>query len=209
MRKLIVFVLALASVAAHAAIPDDAQRVIKACGKPRQDRVSLDKDGTYVRDMVYRDARIYLKGKPGGPWTISSGYVNQLNSMTTASGVAQVMPCLKNIAAPDAKPSEVESTHSTPSAANSGSSAPVVPILVVVLIGGLVLMSQYGKARAWKNRPMRLCTNCYTTAQPLQHKNKRWYCGQCGADNPAPLDSPLAQAFHAKQQNNANPQLPR
>lgn len=217
MRKLIVLLLALASTLAHASDPgapdhkaDDAKSIIKACGKPQQDRVSLDKDGTYVRDMVYRDARIYLKGKPGGPWTINSGYSNELKSMTTASGVAQVMPCLKNLIPPDAKPGDIESKPFTPQSVDSQiESGSIVTIFLGSLFVLILVIAMYGRSRAWKNRPTRLCTNCYTTAQPLQHKNKRWYCGHCGADNPVPLDSPLAVAFREKQQNNTNPELPR
>ncbi len=72
----------------------------------------------------------------------------------------------------------------------------VTIVVVFILLFGII---QYGNARAWKNRPRRLCTNCYTLAQPLRHKNKRWYCGTCGADNPAPLDSPIAQAYLTRQ----------
>ncbi len=72
--------------------------------------------------------------------------------------------------------------------------------VIAFLVAGLVALVEYGNRRAWKNRPKRMCTNCYTVSQPLQYKNTRWYCGHCGADNPAPLDSPLAQAFLAKQQ---------
>lgn len=91
------------------------------------------------------------------------------------------------------------------------------PGATCIVVGAFAALVGFSNWNAWRNRAMRLCTNCFTQAQPLRHSNKRWYCGFCGADNPAPLDSPLAQNFLRQQQADAaaraqavsTPQLPR
>jgi hypothetical protein len=73
----------------------------------------------------------------------------------------------------------------------------------VVIIGIAWEFVRRERVRVWRNRPQRLCTNCLALAQPFQKENGVLYCPHCQADNPAPLESPFARDYFARQQQSA------
>lgn len=86
------------------------------------------------------------------------------------------------------------------SLAKNGQAGAAIAIgVALAAIAGVWSWIAREKDRAWKNRPQRLCTNCLAQAQPFQKENGVLYCPHCQADNPAPLESPFARDYFAKQ----------
>ena len=68
-------------------------------------------------------------------------------------------------------------------------------LLIVAILLLASVANRRERDRRWNYRPYRLCTNCYTVAQPLLRGNNEMYCPACQRIDPAPLESPVSGEY--------------
>lgn len=215
MRKLIVLWIALAGVqafAGHAPLTpphnplDEDAIVTMACGKPLHDCLSSGNGSFDTRDLGYRYARVILRCRPSSPRTIGSRYSNASDSSDTAFGSTRITVCLETFVKSDLWATAQLKDQLADSSAGS------IVTFTEPILGGLfvliIVIIMVARNHAWERGAMLLCTNCKIVAKPQRRKDGRWYCRHCGADDPVPLDSPVAQSIFAGAHSN-NPQDPR
>ncbi len=176
-------------------------QITAACGKPtRQDFRSIVPGGPAVNTLSYGHIALTFDGATDEAHLTGAMRRGQLLS-DTATRTA--LPCLNEV-----KAAVREQNYSAAGTHN------LIAVEGLAVLGGLltgfgipiVIIAIYIQRRkAWTNRPRRLCTNCYMIRQPLKMKSGEFYCPVCQRSNPIPLESPVAQHYLIRTQEQHRP----